>query len=188
MAKVIIVGGGIIGLASAFFLRKKGIDVVLVDKGEPGSECSSGNMGWICPSLSDPVPAPGLVWTSLKWMLKRNSPLYIKPSIVPSLSPWLMQFWKYCNADSYQNGYRAGLEISRNTLRLFNELEQENGLEFEMHRKGLLFVFLKESYIEEKIGHYRIVERFGLPAPVEKSKKEVLEMEPGFLMLSFNNF
>ncbi|MBT2686606.1 FAD-dependent oxidoreductase [Bacillus sp. ISL-47] len=178
MTKAMVIGGGIIGLASAFFLRKKGMEVVLIDKGEPGAECSSGNMGWVCPSLSDPVPAPGLVKTSLKWMLKRDSPLYIKPSIVPSLSPWLLQFWKFCSEDAYQKGYKAGLELSRNTLRLFDELEQESGLEFESHRKGLLFVFLKESYIEEKLDAYRIVEEFGLPAPAAKSKNEVLQMEP----------
>jgi D-amino-acid dehydrogenase len=178
MTKTIIIGGGIIGLASAYFLRKKGLDIVLIDKGEPGAECSSGNMGWVCPSLSDPVPAPGLVKTSLKWMLKRDSPLYIKPSVIPALSPWLLRFWKYCSEDAYQNGFRAGLELSRNTLRLFDELQQENGLEFEMHRKGLLFVFLKKSYIEEKLDTYRIVEEFGLPAPAAKTKKEVIEMEP----------
>ncbi|USK47736.1 FAD-dependent oxidoreductase [Bacillus sp. CMF12] len=178
MTRAIVIGGGIIGLASAFFLRKKGMDVVLIDKCEPGAECSSGNMGWVCPSLSDPVPAPGLIKSSLKWMLKRDSPLYIKPSIFPSLSPWLIQFWKYCSEDAYQKGYTAGLELSRNTLRLFDELEQDGSLEFEMHRKGLLFVFLDKSYIDEKLDNYSIVESFGLPAPAAKSKKEVLEMEP----------
>ncbi|MCS0787615.1 FAD-dependent oxidoreductase [Cytobacillus firmus] len=178
MTKVIVIGGGIIGLASAFFLRKKGMDVVLIDKGEPGAECSSGNMGWVCPSLSDPVPAAGLIKSCLKWMLKRDSPLYIKPSIFPSLSPWLIHFWKYCSEDAYQKGYTAGLELSRNTLRLFDELEQDGSLEFEMHRKGLLFVFLDKSYIDEKLDNYSIVESFGLPAPAAKSKKEVLEMEP----------
>ncbi|MEH6989432.1 NAD(P)/FAD-dependent oxidoreductase [Cytobacillus firmus] len=178
MTKAVIVGGGIIGLASAYFLRKKGFDVVIIDKGEPGSGCSSGNMGWVCPSLSDPVPAPGLVKTSLKWMMKRDSPLYIKPSVVPSLSNWLYHFWKYCSEEAFQKGFEAGLELSKNTLRLFDELEEEGGLEFEMHRKGLLFVFLKEGYIEEKIDSYRIVEKIGLPLPVVKTKREVIEMEP----------
>ncbi|TFI48511.1 FAD-dependent oxidoreductase [Diaphorobacter sp. DS2] len=127
MTKAVIVGGGIIGLASAYFLRKKGFDVVIIDKGEPGSGCSSGNMGWVCPSLSDPVPAPGLVKTSLKWMMKRDSPLYIKPSVVPTLSNWLYHFWKYCSEEAYQKGFEAGLELSKNTLRLFDELEEEGG-------------------------------------------------------------
>ncbi|MBG9447579.1 NAD(P)/FAD-dependent oxidoreductase [Cytobacillus firmus] len=178
MTKAIIIGGGIIGLACAFYLRKKGMDVVLIDKGDPGAECSSGNMGWVCPSLSDPVPAPGLIKSSVKWMIKRDSPLYIKPAIVPSLSPWLMQFWKFCSEEPYQRGYTAGLELSRKTLSLFDELEHESCLEFEMHRKGLLFVFLDQRYIDEKLDNYSIVESYGLPAPVAKSKKEVMEMEP----------
>ncbi|KAF0815921.1 D-amino acid dehydrogenase [Bacillus sp. ZZV12-4809] len=178
MTKAIIIGGGIIGLACAFYLRKEGKEVVLIDKGDPGSECSSGNMGWVCPSLSDPVPAPGLIKSSLKWMVKRDSPLYIKPSIVPSLYPWLKQFWRFCSEESYQRGYTASLELSRKTLSLFDDLEKEGSIEFEMHRKGLLFVFLDQSYIDEKLDSYSIVESYGLPAPVAKTKKEVMEMEP----------
>jgi D-amino-acid dehydrogenase len=188
MTKTIIIGGGIIGLASAYFLRKKGLDVVLIDKGEPGSECSSGNMGWVCPSLSDPVPAPGLVKTSLKWMLKRDSSLYIKPSVVASLSPWLLQFWKHYSEEAFQNGYRAGMELSRNTLRLFDELQQENGLEFEMHRKGLLFVFLKESYIEEKLDTYRFVESLGYRHRLQKQKKKLWKWNLYFLILLQEEF
>lgn len=178
MSKIIIVGGGVIGLASAYYLRKKGHEIVIIDKGELGGECSSGNMGWVCPTLSDPVPAPGLMKTSLKWMMKRDSPLYIKPSAVPSLSGWLYHFWRYCNEDSYKKGFEAGLELSKETFGLFDELLSDSTIEFEEHRQGLLFVFLKEDYIEEKYQSYRIVEQYGLPSPVKKSKNEVLKMEP----------
>jgi D-amino-acid dehydrogenase len=178
MSKVIVIGGGIIGLTCAYYLRKKGYEVVVIDKGTPGAACSSGNLGWICPSLSQPVPAPGLVKTSLKWMMKRDSPLYIKPTAVPSLIGWLYYFWRNCNEEAFEKGFKAGLEISKNTLSLFDELEKEGTVDFEIHRKGLLYVYLKDNLIEEQFNELHIVEKFGLPLPVIKTKSEVLAMEP----------
>ncbi|HWO75240.1 MAG TPA: FAD-dependent oxidoreductase [Bacillus sp. (in: firmicutes)] len=181
MSKVVIIGGGIIGLSSAYFLRKKGLDVVVIDKGTPGSGCSCGNMGWVCPSLSEPVPAPGLVKTTLKWMIKKDSPLYIKPAAVPSLFSWLIQFWKFCNEEAFTSGYNAGLELSKNTLKLFDELEENKQLEFESYRKGLLYVFLKENLIEERYHELEAAEKIGLPSPQLKTRKQVLEMEPNLI-------
>ncbi|MCM3766275.1 FAD-binding oxidoreductase [Neobacillus niacini] len=178
MSKVIVIGGGIIGLASAYYLRKKGCEVVVMEKGEPGAACSRGNMGWICPTLSEPVPAPGLVKTTLKWMLSPDSPLYIKPTIVPSLFPWLYQFWRNCNEAAFEKGYDAGLLLSRETFKLFDELEREKQVQFEMHRKGLLFVFLKEKMVEEKFHELQKAAKIGLPLPEIKTRSEVLDMEP----------
>jgi D-amino-acid dehydrogenase len=178
MSKVIVIGGGIIGLASAYYLRKKGCEVVVLEKGEPGAACSRGNMGWICPTLSEPVPAPGLVKTTLKWMMSPDSPLYIKPTIVPSLFPWLYQFWRNCNEAAFEKGYDAGLMLSRETFNLFDELEREKQVKFEMHRKGLLFVFLKENLVEEKFSELQMAAKIGLPLPEIKTRSEVLDMEP----------
>lgn len=178
MSKVIIIGGGIIGLSCAYFLRKNGRDVVVIDKESPGGACSSGNMGWISPTLSEPVPAPGLVKTSLKWMIRRDSPLYIKPTAVPSLSQWLFQFWRHCNLPAFESGFHAGLDINQNTLLLFDELEKEKMLQFESYRKGLLCVFLNDRLIEGRLDELRLVERIGLPAPELKTKQQILEMEP----------
>ena len=75
--RAVIVGGGAIGLTAAWALRRRAFDVTVVEKGEPGMGCSVGNAGFICPSLSAPLPAPGLVGRSLRWMLHSGSPLYI---------------------------------------------------------------------------------------------------------------
>ena len=83
LAETIIIGGGTIGLLSAYQLRKRGRDVVIIDKGNPGEGASLGNAGWVTPSLSGPVPAPGLVGQSIKWMLSADSPLYISPKAAP---------------------------------------------------------------------------------------------------------
>ncbi|MCI0423330.1 MAG: FAD-dependent oxidoreductase, partial [Acidobacteria bacterium] len=73
MNRIVVVGAGVIGLLCAYELRKRGADVTILDKGKPGGACSLGNAGWIVPSFSTPLPAPGLTWTALRWMLRRDS-------------------------------------------------------------------------------------------------------------------
>ncbi|WP_026573842.1 NAD(P)/FAD-dependent oxidoreductase [Bacillus sp. UNC438CL73TsuS30] len=180
MTKIAVIGGGIIGLACGYYLKKRHNDVVIIDKGNPGSACSAGNAGWICPTLSEPVPAPGLVSKSLKWMTKRDSPLYIKPTAIPFISNWLFQFWKNCNEETFNKGFDAALEISKNTLKLFDELESEKLIQFEIHHKGLLFAFLDKKGMEERFEELRIVNKVGLPLPIVKSKKDLQLMEPQF--------
>src|SRR5437870_4158901 len=104
MSRVAVVGAGVIGLAAAYALRKRQYDVTVIDRGPPGAECSRGNAGWIVPSLSGPLPAPGLGLQSLSWMLRGDSPLHVSLRELPSLAPWLWRFWRHCNARDYERG------------------------------------------------------------------------------------
>ena len=79
--EILIVGGGAIGVCSAYYLSAAGRDVALVDKGDICSGCSYGNGGLVVPSHSIPLSAPGVVSQSLKWMLNPESPFYIKPRL-----------------------------------------------------------------------------------------------------------
>ncbi|WP_240374023.1 NAD(P)/FAD-dependent oxidoreductase [Bacillus piscicola] len=176
--KIVVIGGGIIGLSSAYYLKKRGYDVTVIDKGIPGEGCSAGNMGWICPTLSEPVPAPGLVQTSLKWMLQRDSPLYIKPTKVPAMTSWLYKFWRHCNKHSYESGYKAMRQLSKNSLPLFNEMEEDGDVNFELHQKGLLFLFTEEEAIKAKYEKLKVITDIGHPIPEIKSREEVAALEP----------
>lgn len=176
--KVVIIGGGIIGLSCAYYLRKKGLDITVLEKGEFGQGCSKGNMGWICPPLHEPVPSPGLIGTSIKWMLKRDSPLYIKPSEMPKMSNWLYQFWKYCKEEHYRKGRDALLSFNKDAHSLYSALESD-GLQIEIHRKGLLFVFLNESELEHKLETLRYgAKNLEFKEPVVLSDIEVRNLEP----------
>lgn len=175
MKKVAIIGGGVIGLATAYYLRKKNVDVVLIEKGELGGGASSGNAGLVSPTLSHPVPTPDLVGTSIKWLMKKDSPLYIKPSAMPALSGWLYQFWRHCNDDAYQRGCDAGFALSRDSLRLFDELEAD-GVSFEMHREGILCLYLDEKEMDGAMKELCIGANYGSDKPVEMTAKEVHAM------------
>src|SRR5262245_26958592 len=136
--KVIVIGGGVIGLSCAYYLARRGATVAVLDRAEPGAACSSGNLGWVVPSLSHPVPAPGLTWQSLKWMLRRDSPLYIDPAFALTSIGWLSRFWSHCNQRDYHHGLVAIAAMNRRTFELYTQLQAE-GVQFEMHDKGMLF-------------------------------------------------
>src|SRR2546426_12416998 len=108
---------------------------MVLDRDRPGGACSLGNGGWIVPSLSFPLPAPGLAAKSLQWMLRKDGPLYISPWALPRLAGWLWSFWRHCNGQDYQAGAHALATLSRGTMRLFDSL-REDGVEFEMHQSG----------------------------------------------------
>mgnify|MGYP001139649161 CR=1 FL=1 len=177
MAKTVIVGAGTIGLLSAYELRRRGRDVVVLDKGNPGEGASLGNAGWITPSLSGPVPAPGLVGQSIKWMLRPDSPLYIRPGAVPRMLGWLLAFWRFSNERAYRAGLAATAELGRSILADFDALKA-NGLDFEMHSAGLLFVFKDQKVMDQIHAEMEELAEYGFGEPVRYSAGETIDLEP----------
>ena len=90
--KVTVIGGGVIGLCSAYYLRKKGYDVVVIERGNITSGTSFGNAGYVSPSHFIPLASPGIVAKGLRWMLSSTSPFYIKPRLNPDLIRWCFSF------------------------------------------------------------------------------------------------
>lgn len=138
--RVGIVGGGVIGLCTAYYLKKLGAKPVIIESSTLGSGCSLGNAGWVFPSLATPLPEPGLTLKSLMWMLRRDSPLYIRPSALPGLVPWLMQFRSYCNHADQKRGIAALAALNELTMARYDELAAD-GVEIESHESGLLMAF-----------------------------------------------
>ena len=81
MKKVSIIGGGIIGLCSAYYLAKEGYEVVVFDKSDMNDGCSYGNAGMIVPSHIIPLAQPGMIAQGIKWMFDSQSPFYVKPRL-----------------------------------------------------------------------------------------------------------
>src|SRR5699024_6812191 len=150
----------------------------VLEKDEFGMACSKGNQGWLCPALHEPVPAPGLISDSFKMIFNRDSPLYLKMSAIPKLSKWLMKFMRYCNEDSFKKGEEALLTLSQSTLSLFNYLKTE-GVEFELHKQGMLFAFLDEDKLQNKLQRFKSISKeYNHAWPSYINKEEILEMEP----------
>ncbi|MBX3071994.1 MAG: FAD-dependent oxidoreductase [Thermomicrobiales bacterium] len=145
--RVIVIGAGIVGLTTAWSLHQRGWRVTVVDARTPGYGASRVNAGRICPTHSDPVPAPGLVKQSIEWMRRSDSPLYIQPRPSPDLSRFLYIFWRHCNQKSYDTGSAAMAELGRQTVEQLAAI-RASGVEFEEHDRGTLHVYESRARLE----------------------------------------
>lgn len=175
--RIVVIGAGVIGLMCGYELRKRGAEVIILDKSQPGSACSFGNAGWIVPSISTPLAAPGLTLNSFKWMLRRNSPFYIAPRSLPKLAGWLWSFWRHCNERDFRAGVKALAELNRATMALYDELERD-GIECEMERAGVLFLFLSESAMRHALEDLSGLDQLGYQPPQPLLGDEIRELEP----------
>ncbi len=151
--RVIVIGGGIVGLSAAWQLKKRGWTVTLVTDRATGSGASRVNAGWLIPGHSDPVPSPGLVATSMKWMRSSASPLYIQPRPSLELARWLTHFWRHCNETCYWQGVEALGQLGADTWDRFDEMRAD-GMTFEEHRDGILYVFQNPADLNREVEHF----------------------------------
>jgi D-amino-acid dehydrogenase len=99
--RVIVIGGGAVGLCVAESLASRGAEVTVFERGACGSGASAGNAGWITPSLSIPVPGPGVIGESLRWLVNPSGPLWIRPTLAPAMIDWLARFVISCSRVAY---------------------------------------------------------------------------------------
>jgi D-amino-acid dehydrogenase len=176
--RVAVVGGGVVGLSCAFALRRGGADVTVYERGRVGEGCSRGNTGWICPGLSAPLPAPGVMGGALRGMFHRDSPLLISPLLGPSFLRWSWGFWRACSPERYQAGLDATVVLTKSAFADYDEL-REAGVEFEMHSTGMLVTALTAPGLDEYAAMLTEAEEAGYEGPVRVvSGDEARELDP----------
>jgi D-amino-acid dehydrogenase len=150
-SEVVVVGGGAIGVCVALEIARRGVEVILLERGEElASGASSGNAGLLCPSHSAPIANPDSVRNGLRWMLKHDSPFYLRPR--PSVAPWLARFVKASTPARAAEGTRIIRELSIASLELHAALADE-GLGTGFERRGILNVYETEAGFASARGH-----------------------------------
>lgn len=136
---IVVVGGGVVGLACAFALDADGAQVTVLEAGRAGAGATAGNAGWVTPSLGTPLAAPGIVRVGLRAALDPRGALVIRPQLDPDWLRWLWRFTRASRRDAFRAGVTALLGLTRRT---FAELDRmsDAGVQFEQHRAGLLAV------------------------------------------------
>ena len=137
-APIAVVGGGVIGLCCAYYLRQAGREVVVLEKDHVGSGASWGNAGWIVPALSGPLPGPGQLAYAIRSVLQPDSPLYVRPRLSPALIGWMLRFARSCNRRDNLAGLHATATLAAPTMDLYDDLAAD-GVQFDMGSEGLLF-------------------------------------------------
>jgi D-amino-acid dehydrogenase len=165
MSRAVVIGGGVIGVACAYFLREHGWQVTIVDRGRIGGGCSHGNCGFVSPSHVLPLAEPGAVRRALASMLKKNSPFHIKPRLDWRLWSWLFRFARRCNSTDMLTSGRACHALLESSRLLYQELITREALACEWQREGLLFVYDTRLGFDAYAHTDEILaEHFGLPA------------------------
>lgn len=138
--KIVIVGAGVIGLACAYELLHDGHEVIVLDSGSAGQAASHGNAAKVAICETGPVPAPGMVIQGLKWMLRPDSPLYVKPSPAPSFVKFMLQLARNCTEEKFRAGLDLNLRLAIQADQLFDEW-QAAGVGFELYQRGCLLAY-----------------------------------------------
>jgi D-amino-acid dehydrogenase len=178
---VVIIGGGVIGAACAYYLSRAGASITIIDQGDFGRGCSHANCGYVCPSHVLPLAGPGAVWNAAKALLARNSPLTIRPRFDPALWSWLWQFSRRCTAQCTLSAGRAILALLKPSRQLYEELLVTERIDCEWEAKGLLFVFQSPAAFEHYAATDELVGReFGIRAR-RLSGQELTAFEPALV-------
>ncbi|MEO8239686.1 MAG: FAD-dependent oxidoreductase [Flavobacterium sp.] len=177
MKKVSIVGGGIIGLCSAYYLAKEGYEVVVFDKSDMTDGCSYGNAGMIVPSHIIPLAQPGMIAQGIKWMFDSQSPFYVKPRLSTDLMKWGLQFYKHANLKHVEKAMPALCDLSLLSKELYQDLAKESN-SFFYEEKGLLMLYKTDKTGEEIHHEGKLAEALGLKVDF-LSKEEVSKLETG---------
>jgi D-amino-acid dehydrogenase len=179
--RVVVVGGGVVGAACAYYLRQRGRSVTLIDQGAFGRGCSHGNCGYVSPSHALPLAAPGALWRTLKTLFARNSPVKVRWRFDPAMWRWFWQFAARCNErDMILAGH--GIQSLLNSSRsLYDELTKETLTDVEWEPSGLLFVFRSQRGMDHYAEKDRLLRsEFNLGA-TRYDGPDLLELEPALL-------
>ncbi|MGW2521498.1 NAD(P)/FAD-dependent oxidoreductase [Streptomyces sp. NPDC001617] len=163
---VVVVGGGVVGLCTAYYLARAGFPVEVVERRGLGSGASRGNAGWVCLSHSTPVPAPGVVRYALRSLGRPDSPLYLRPLPDPAFVRWLWRFWRSSTPTAFRRGYAAIAELNRDTFDLFDGL-REAGVDTTLTRPGMVHAFLSPAEARHHLALQREMADGRYPMPEE---------------------
>ncbi len=147
--RVIVLGSGVIGVTSAYYLAKQGAQVTVLDRQSgPAEETSFGNAGQISPGYSTPWAAPGIPFKAVKWMFQHHAPLAVQLDGSMWQLQWMMQMLKNCGADQYAINKERMVRVAEYSRDCLRTLRDETGINYENRSKGTLQLFRKDSQLE----------------------------------------
>jgi D-amino-acid dehydrogenase len=166
-ADVVIVGGGIIGLACAHYLQLQGRAPLVLERGEVGRGSSYGNAGLVAPSHSIPLPAPGVVRQALRWLADPESPFFIRPRPDPALARWLLRFARAARRRPMVKGIPILRDLNRMSAALYVDLAREASQPGLSYRSGgVINVYRSEAAFEHGRKEAQLLEGHGVPSEV----------------------
>lgn len=161
--KVLVLGAGVIGVTSAWYLAKAGHDVSVIDRrADVALETSYGNAGGLCPSFAGPWAAPGMPLKAVKWMFQPSAPLKIRPKMNVHQWNWLTALVANCTRSKFQSNKATMQRIAHYSQTCLNELCQETALTFDNQSRGVLQIFQTSSELQNAHLSAAVLARLGV--------------------------
>ena len=167
MQRVLVLGSGVIGVTSAWYLAQAGFEVTVVDR-EPGPARSTSyaNAGQISPGYASPWAAPGVPLKAIKWLFQKHAPLAIKPTLDPDQYLWLAQMLRNCTAGRYAVNKERMVRMAEYSRDCMDELAAETGLEWEGRRLGTTQLFRTQAQLDAAARDIAVLQQAGVPYEV----------------------
>lgn len=174
---ICIIGGGIIGLSTAYYLLKDGHRVTIIDKGNLTGGCSFGNAGMVVPSHFVPLAAPGMISKGIRWMFNSTSPFYVRPRFDMDLLKWGYQFYRNSNEKHVERSAPALRDLSLLSKSLYTQWQSELPFDFGYKERGLMMLYRSKDAEEEERETAHVANKLGIEAHI-LSATEVQNLEP----------
>ncbi len=165
--KIVVMGAGVIGVTTAYYLARGGADVVVLDRqAGPGLETSYANAGELSYGMTSPWAAPGVPVKALKWLFMKRRPLFIWPLISPTMWMWGLQMLRNCNEESYRINKGRMVRVSNYSRDVLPDLIAETGIEYDGREQGTLQLFRTAKQMKGSKADQDILQEYDSPFEV----------------------
>ncbi len=177
--KVLVLGGGVIGVSSAWYLARLGHEVELIDR-QPGValETSFANAGQVSPGYSTPWAAPGLPRKAIGWMLQKHSPLQIRPRFDIAMMRWCAALLANCTEEAYDRNKSRMLRLAEYSRDCLDDLRHQTGITYDDGQKGLIQLFRTQAQLDHAADDMRILAESGVAHEL-LDREGIVRHEPG---------
>lgn len=177
--KVVVLGGGVVGVTSAWYLAQAGHEVTVVDRQpEAGMETSFANAGQVSPGYSAPWAGPGVPLKAIKWLMMAYRPFVFWPMPDPHLWTWLMQMLENCTATAYDRNKGRMVRLAEYSRDVMKELRVQTGIHYDDRQQGTLQVFRTQKQLDGAAQDIAVLKQYQVPYEV-LDRAGCVQMEPG---------
>jgi D-amino-acid dehydrogenase len=176
--KVLILGSGVIGVTSAYYLARAGHEVTVVDRQpEPALETSFANAGEVSPGYSSPWAGPGVPVKAIKWLLMKHGPLVIRPKLDPVMWVWLTKMLRNCTSARYAINKSRMIPIAEYSRDCLRDLRRDIGIQYDERSQGTLQLFRYQAQLDGTGEDIAVLKQYGVPYEV-LSREGCIAVEP----------
>lgn len=176
--KVLILGSGVIGVTSAYYLARAGHEVTVVDRQpEPALETSFANAGEVSPGYSSPWAGPGVPVKAVKWLLMKHGPLVIRPKLDPVMWVWLLKMLRNCTSARYAVNKSRMIPIAEYSRDSLRDLRRDIGIQYDERSKGTLQLFRYQAQLDGTGEDIAVLKQYGVPFEV-LNREGCIAVEP----------